>query len=416
VTFWAVGLATPLAIYALDFWEHSLGLACMTWALVLLHDVVEWRAGWRSAVGAGLLFGAAATLRTEALVYLVAATGVAFLVVLLRGRAPRPAMVNSLLVIAGAGVALVVNAAIEHLIVGGDLRTGRAVGTVAGSGSVVAKRVQEALTSSVGIGFGTIRPSADWMIGALVVVLVGAAALALQSSDPRRRRIGIAADVVVLVILAMRFGEGLGFVPGVLVASPLAAAGLFVCWRAPRVRMLAVVACVALPFVWAAQYTGSMWPQWGGRYVLFTGVLLAVAACVVLQSTPRALIATCIVAGLVTAGGLVWLSVRTHVNADGIEHILARDDDVLIAREAHLFREVGAFYTPSRRWLNGATADQLGDAVRVARAAGARELATIAGAGAATPPRIGSYVRSSSELVPFIRPDVRVQVTTYRLR
>ena len=26
LTFWIVGLVTPVAIYALDFWEHALGL------------------------------------------------------------------------------------------------------------------------------------------------------------------------------------------------------------------------------------------------------------------------------------------------------------------------------------------------------------------------------------------------------
>src|SRR5262249_39960866 len=31
--FWAVGLATPVAVYALDFWEHTLGLACMLFAV-----------------------------------------------------------------------------------------------------------------------------------------------------------------------------------------------------------------------------------------------------------------------------------------------------------------------------------------------------------------------------------------------
>src|SRR5438132_11672 len=76
VAFWVVGLASPLAIYALDFWEHSLGVALMAWAVVLLVDVVEGRAGWRAVLGAGLLFGSAATMRTEALVYALVATGV----------------------------------------------------------------------------------------------------------------------------------------------------------------------------------------------------------------------------------------------------------------------------------------------------------------------------------------------------
>jgi len=33
--FWIIGLASPVAIYALDFWEHSIGLALMLWGVVL---------------------------------------------------------------------------------------------------------------------------------------------------------------------------------------------------------------------------------------------------------------------------------------------------------------------------------------------------------------------------------------------
>jgi hypothetical protein len=67
--FWTVGLATPLAVYALDFWEHAPGVGLALWAIVFTFDVVDGRAGWRGALASGALFGAAATMRTEALVY-----------------------------------------------------------------------------------------------------------------------------------------------------------------------------------------------------------------------------------------------------------------------------------------------------------------------------------------------------------
>src|SRR5205807_2001537 len=90
--FFLVAVASPLAIYALDFWEHSIGVALMGWGVVLLLDALRLAApvsgapgrqngdptrqkavgvrSWgRAAATAGLLFGAAATLRTEALVY-----------------------------------------------------------------------------------------------------------------------------------------------------------------------------------------------------------------------------------------------------------------------------------------------------------------------------------------------------------
>src|SRR5258707_11156205 len=77
LAFWAVGLATPVVVYALDFWEHTLGLAAMVWGVVLLLDVADRRAGWRAALAGGALFGVAATMRTEALVYAVVTVGVA---------------------------------------------------------------------------------------------------------------------------------------------------------------------------------------------------------------------------------------------------------------------------------------------------------------------------------------------------
>ena len=41
IAFWAVGLATPVAVYALDFWEHTIGLAAMLWGVVALLDVAK---------------------------------------------------------------------------------------------------------------------------------------------------------------------------------------------------------------------------------------------------------------------------------------------------------------------------------------------------------------------------------------
>ncbi len=76
----SIGLASPVAIYALDFWEHTLGLASMLWGVVWLVRACASRERARGCL-AGLLFGAAATMRTEALVYLVVCGGIACLVV-----------------------------------------------------------------------------------------------------------------------------------------------------------------------------------------------------------------------------------------------------------------------------------------------------------------------------------------------
>ncbi|HEY8216650.1 MAG TPA: hypothetical protein VIH82_05920, partial [Acidimicrobiia bacterium] len=91
--FWAIGLATPVLVYALDFWEHAIGLAAMLWALLLVLDVVDGRGGVRAAAGAGALIGFAATMRTEALVYGAIAVIVAG-AILWRQRAPWRSVVS----------------------------------------------------------------------------------------------------------------------------------------------------------------------------------------------------------------------------------------------------------------------------------------------------------------------------------
>ena len=71
--FWVVGLASPMVIYALDFWEHAPGVACIVGAVALLAAIVDGAPVPARALGAGALLGLAATMRTEALVYTLVA-------------------------------------------------------------------------------------------------------------------------------------------------------------------------------------------------------------------------------------------------------------------------------------------------------------------------------------------------------
>ncbi len=412
--FWIVGLATPVAIYALDFWEHSVGLALMLWAAVLVLDVLERRAGWRGALGAGALFGFAATMRTEALVYLVVSVGIACLVILVRERSLVRPLVTGVCALLGAGALLVLNRLLEQATLGTDLRGARVAGTATGSGGSLSTRVHEAFTTTFGLGFAGMRPSAEWIIGGAVALMVAGGAWLLTSPDRRRIVVGTVLVVVAAVIYLDRFSQGVGFVPGLLAASPLAAVGVMLAWRLPKLRYPAAVAVAALPIAWLSQFSGGADPQWGGRYILLSGALLAVAGYVVLRDHRRALVSVLVVAGLVTAGGVAWLSVRSHTVADGMATILARDDEMLISRQTHMLREAGAFYDVDRKWLTATTAPELRRAVAIARASGVREFALIGGSDQAAPASIGEYRRGARELVPFIRPDVAVSVVTYR--
>ena len=421
--FWVVGLASPVTVYALDFWEHTLGLGLMLWAVVRLLDVLDrrdadrddWRGRWPGALAAGLLFGAAATMRTESLVYLVVGTGLTCLVMLWRERSLVRPVVTGVVTLIGAGIMVLANRVLEQLVLGTDLRGARVAGTANGAGTTLGNRVHEAATTAVGTGMTGLRSSSEWIVGAVVVTLVALGSWGMASRDRRRVALGAVAFATGCAVYLVRFAQGWGFVPGMLVASPFAAVGVFLAWRRPALRLPAAIACAALPVAWYAQYQGGADPQWGGRYILLSGTLLTIAGVVALRQAPRAFAAVVVLAAVTTAMGLGWLSVRSHTTADGMAAIVARDDQLVISRQTHLLREGGAFYTADRHWLTATTPAQLREAVHIARESGARELALVGGEDQAPPATLGDFVRGVTEKLSFIRPDVHVQVTTYHL-
>jgi hypothetical protein len=406
-----MGLLSPVAIYALDFWEHSLGLGLMLWGVVWLLRVLDDDHGLRAALIAGALFGGAATMRTEALVYLVVCGGIAGLVYLWRSRAVAGALLRGGALLVGAALPLIANEVLEQLALGGTIRASRAAGTAADVGVSATVRVQEAFTTLVGMNRFT--RTADYVFGALIVVCLVLAVRAFRRSDEDLPVVGSAAIAGAIFLYLVGFSGGLGFVPGLLTASPFAAVGILLGWRRD-VRIITVMAVAALPLVWAFQYSGGAGPQWGGRYTLLSGALLLVAATVVLEGHRNALVAACLVAALVTGFGIAWLSVRSHWAAHGIEQIVDRHDQAVISGEAHVLREGGAFYDDSRHWLTSTTPAELHQAVRIVRDAGDTEFAYVVSDGSKVPRVIDGYQRDGVERVQFLRPDIYLQVATFR--
>jgi hypothetical protein len=382
--FWAVGLASPLTVYALDFWEHAPGVALVLWGVVLLYDVADERTGWRGALASGVCFGAAATMRTEALVYAVVAAATAAGVLLHRARRTGPAFDRlaglGVAWAAGIGVCLAVNQALERTLVGGGIRTSRAAGTAGAAGADAGLRAKEALTTAVGTNrFDT---PTDWFVGAAIAALVMFGAWRCTDVDRAARRLGGVALGIAGFLYLMRFADGLGFVPGVLTASPLAAAGLAVGWSARRWRPVGAVALLVVPIVWVFQYSGGANPQWGGRYLLVTSTLLAVGAAVVLAATPgRGRVAVVTLAALVTLAVIGWLSQRSHTVADAMRDLRTGPETVLVSREDHVLREGGAFLTPDQHWLTAESDRELDRAAAIAAASGAAHLEVVQFAG-----------------------------------
>ena len=411
--FWAVGLASPIVIYALDIWEHSLGTGLMLCAAVVLLDVYEDRAGWRASAGAGALFGLAATMRTEALVYGAVITALAALTHA-RGRGRRDIrnmMARSVPVVVGLGAVLIGNQVLERISLGDGLRAARAGGTAAQAAGDLGVRAREAVTTTIGLSRFD-RPL-DWILGGAIVVAIVIVARALVQRDDASRRIAVAALAVAAVLYAARFADGLGFIPGVLSASPLAVAGIALAWKDVRGRNVAIAALAPLPLVWLFQFSGGAGPQWGGRYVLTTGLLLAVAGMVTARRASRAAAAVVVTLGLAVSGcGVAWLSVRSHAVADAMEQLAARDDEAVLSLEAHLLREGGAFYDGAARWLTATNEGEVQEAVRVLRDAGVGQVALISPRGEARPQELGPFQRGRQDGFELL-PGVRFTITSY---
>jgi hypothetical protein len=409
LAFWVVGLATPVVVYSLDFWEHTLGLAAMVWGVVLLFDFADRRAGWRGALAGGALFGVAATMRTEALVYAVVTVGV---VAWSARRRPRLELLRAgVAVVGGLAVPLVANQGLEQLVLGTALRAGRASGAASDAGAGLGGRLEDALRTAVGLN--DYRGAQDWLFGALIVVALGLAFLRLLDDDARRRRLGWWALGVAGLLYVLRFKDGLGFLPGLLVASPLAVVGIVASGRRPSFRRPVTIAAVALPLVWAFQYGGGANPQWGGRYLLLSGLLLAVVAAVALESAPwRSVAAVVVVAGTITGAGLAWLAVRSHAFARAVSVAAAEPGPVVTTDLPHFWREGGGFYTPARRWLTAETIAQLPAAVDVVRRLNAPSFTLVSRTPGEAPSRLGPYTRRSRRALPVVS-GIDVAVSRY---
>jgi hypothetical protein len=406
--FWVVGLATPVTLYALSFWEHTLGLAAMLWAVVLLFDVVQRAAGWRGALAAGLLFGAAATMRTEALAYFAVAVAVGAITVVVRERNWPRAFTTACAMGAGLVVALVAEYAFEVALFGHSLRESRVAGTASASGASLLDRARDAATTLVGLN--AYRNPVDWIVGGLFVAALFGGAWCFLRRDPERP-LGIVLLSLAALLLVSRGAAGLGFVPGLLTASPIAAVGAVAIWMRPSPRWLAAFAWCSLPIVWATEFVGGASPQWGGRYLLLPGALFAVVATVVLARRPAVLAAVVALSVAVTAFGFVYLADRTRTVDQGMREVLARHDAAVVSLDPQLFREGGAYYDPHAHWLTATTPDEFRRAVAIIRGAGDRELTALVPVGTPAPSAPG-YRRGSRTRI-TVRPDLTVEAVRY---
>ena len=405
--YWVIGLASPVTIYSLDLWEHSLGLALMAWAAVVLHDAVERRPQWWRGLLAGALLGAAAAMRTEAFVYALAMTAVVCLV-LCAARSIGAALRVGAASVVGFAALFGANLALETAVLGEPFRSSRAGGAASAGGSMVVLRSKEALTTLLApAGWSGAAP---WLLGGLLAVALGYGAS--KATEPaEERHVRLAGAMVVVAYLAVVV-SGLGFVPGMVAATPFVAVGVALGWRTTSTRLVLALAIVPLPLVFAFQYVGGAGPQWAGRYLLPSGLLAAVVGIVesrrMLAGDRTALI---VLSVGVPAFGLAWLSVRSHGVARAGAALAERHEDVLIAPDGFVAREFGATYG-ERDWLAAGDPDDVRFAVEGGGAAGAETFALLVVEPTTPPPDFDGWVVGPSEPVGFLTSTDFV-VTTY---
>jgi hypothetical protein len=132
---------------------------------------------------------------------------------------------------------------------------------------------------------------------------------------------------------------------------------------------------LAIAVVWATQYTTNVVPQWSGRYVLASGLLLIVLGLghEVPLGARRTLVGLSVA---VTLFGLVWTVQRTHDVADFFEGVDAHQSDVVISRDRNLMREAGAAAV-GRHWLTAESTDDVALAFDIAGEADAATVLVI---------------------------------------
>ena len=258
-TLWVVGLASPLLFDGYLVMAHTLAAASAVGAVLLAVRAIEERSP-ASAVAVAPCVAAAVMLRTEA-VFIAAGLAVVALVVSRRR--------DSLLVAVASGVGALA------ALVGEDWWSRQILGpavpvTGAGSfpGTGLAGRVHGFVLTWLTPGY-----DGGGLVDLALVVMLAAVALAALTVRlrPTETRAVAALSVVAAAAAALALVAGpTNIVPGLLVAFPLAAAGLLLIDRATLATTAAKVAAGTF-VLFALAVLGTQYPrggsgEWGGRY------------------------------------------------------------------------------------------------------------------------------------------------------
>ena len=281
-TLWLVGLASPLLFDGYLVIAHTLGAAGAAGAALFALRAIEGRRPLASVAGVGACVAFAVLMRNEAVFFALGLAVASGLVAVARRHLPA----------AGVAVASVVVAAGAHLaeqewiqrILGGS-----AVGLPGGPGvtsGFLAGRIRSFTLTWVRPGYGG-PPLVEGALLLMVCALVVGVVAVRRHPGDRRPVVALACVAAGTGLLALVAGPT-NLVPGLLVAFPVAAAGLVAIRRQALAPVAARVAlgtfAVFAVAVIATQYVTGGSGEWGGRYfalglpVLAPVLVLALAA------------------------------------------------------------------------------------------------------------------------------------------
>ena len=264
---WVVGLASPLLFDGFLVIAHTLG-AALAAAAVLVATVALERRSPAVALGVLPLVTGTVLLRREA-VFLALALGVAGAVLFVRRGSVRwPAGVLALGAPAAAAMAHLAERAWTTRLVGGSLEALAVATPASGSQGMVAGRVRSFLLTWLTPTYGPASMASLALLA--MVAALAAGALTLRRHPEAGSRVvtcGLVAAGCALLALAAAPAT---VVPGLLIAFPLATAGLLLVERGTLRTTAAhlafgVFTLFALAVI-ATQYTKGGSGEWGGRY------------------------------------------------------------------------------------------------------------------------------------------------------
>jgi len=356
LAFAVIGVASPLAFYGADQWEHGLAIAATLWALVLLRGAKS----RPQVLALGVLVGLCVVLRRE-VVFVLLALGVVELLNPSRRQWWRGKWLSGAAALGLSTVLFGVVGQLDHRVLGQGLAS-RSASQISGAGTDLGQRATDTILTTVAQYPG--RATSHMVLAAVTLLGVAVAAAAQRNRATRYVVLGLS---MTAFGTAMRiFVGGLGFVPGAFAVLPLTAAAPMVVRRVNQPALWAVGVATALTV--AFQWTGSLSSQWGGRYLLVPAAVIAIATVTEFERAgwrqpvaAVALAATVAIAGM----GLVWHVQRTSSIGESRDEILAlTSGEVVVSTHAHMPREI-AVSLRSQRWLRADTLDDLADVMSV---------------------------------------------------